>query len=82
MKTTTPIEPTAVYFAADLVRLFGFTRSTLKTARNRTGLRVGKRMGRHFVLGSWLLEWFAAGELPSRASAEPVHSGRRPTQGG
>lgn len=66
----------AVYYAADLAKLFGFTASTIRTARRKTGLRTGKRMGRSYVLGAWLLEWFAAGELP----VSPESSSRRPPE--
>jgi hypothetical protein len=58
------IHPRAIYYLADLSRLFGFRASTVRTARRSSGLRVGRRAGRVFVMGSWLLEWFQSGELP------------------
>jgi hypothetical protein len=57
------IDPRAVY---DLQT----ARSTLRLAKATLGreirlgrLRVSKRAGKYFILGSWLLEWITAGEV-------------------
>ena len=64
-RTNVPvIDPRAV-FTIDQAR------STLVLAKNclprekRLGrLRVAKRAGKYLIMGQWLLEWIAAGELP------------------
>jgi hypothetical protein len=66
-KVKTPvIDPRAVFTVEQ-------ARSTLQLAKNclpreiRLGrLRVAKRAGKYLILGSWLLEWIEAGELPRR----------------
>jgi hypothetical protein len=60
------IQPNAVYSLDQ-------ARHTLRLAKNclpreiRLGrLRVAKRAGKYLILGEWLLQWIAAGELPRR----------------
>ncbi len=57
------IHPTAVYSLADAARLLGLRKNCLPREVRLGRLRVSKRAGRYFVLGQWLLEWVAGGEL-------------------
>jgi hypothetical protein len=57
------VEPLAVYFAADLAGL-GFKVTTIRSEKRAGRLRVGRRLGRNFVLGEWLIEWLREAELP------------------
>jgi hypothetical protein len=60
------VKPLAVYYLRDL-ETFGLKKSSVRREYRMGRLRLGKRLGRAYVLGSWLTEWFAGGELPARA---------------
>jgi hypothetical protein len=82
--TVPVIHPQSVFGIED-------ARATLRLAKNclpreiRLGrLRVSKRAGRYLILGQWLLEWIAAGELPRRkpATAARVNGTTTEPEGG
>jgi hypothetical protein len=63
------------------------TTSTVRREVREGRLRVSKRAGRYYLLGAWLLEWIAAGELPHRQreakAASPAElAGRRNSRPG
>jgi hypothetical protein len=60
-------------------------RATLQLAKNclpreiRLGrLRVAKRAGKYLILGEWLLQWVASGELPRRRSQSQSEANSAP----
>jgi hypothetical protein len=58
------ISPDAV-FTTDAVRtLLGLKQSSLRREIRQGRLQVSKRCGRYFFLGSQLLQWLRAGEVP------------------
>jgi len=60
------ILPGSVFTLASLTEQLGLKRGTLpREIRNRR-LRAAKRAGRYFVLGEWVLEWLAGGEVKRR----------------
>jgi hypothetical protein len=63
------VNPLGVYYLADLER-FGLKKSSVRREYRMGRLRLGKRLGKVYVLGSWLAEWFAGGELPPRVRRE------------
>lgn len=65
--STSPPDPpvipaNAVYSLPQAARLLGLKANCLPREVRLRRLRVAKRAGRYFVLGSWLLEWLAGGE--------------------
>jgi hypothetical protein len=56
------IEATAVYTLATATAALGLPKSSLSREIRQGRLRVSKRAGRYFILGSWLLEWLEGGE--------------------
>ena len=68
------VQPTAVYSLDDARRLLRLKKNCLPREVRLGRLRVSKGAGRYFVLGQWLLDWVAAGELtrPARKSADPT----------
>jgi hypothetical protein len=46
--------------------------STIRREVKAGRLRVSKRAGRYYLLGSWILEWLAGGELPRRKGGQAV----------
>src|SRR6476660_1552249 len=76
------IMPTAVYTAEQVRRLLGLAKSTLSTEIARGRLRVSRGAGRYWCLGSWLLEWIASGEKPSRRGANRVSPADSPAKEG
>jgi hypothetical protein len=60
------IHPAAVY-SQEAVRLaLGLKTATLQREIRLGRLRVAKRAGRYYILGSWLLEWVEKGEVQRR----------------
>ena len=60
------IHPSAVY-SQEAVRLsLGLKTATLQREIRLGRLRVAKRAGRYYILGSWLLEWVEKGEVQRR----------------
>jgi hypothetical protein len=67
-KIALPIDPARIYYVKDL-RPFSLPDArAVRHEHHHNGLRIGKRRGRLFVLGAWLLKWFEAGELSRRES--------------
>jgi hypothetical protein len=58
-----------VYLVETFQRIFHLRSSTLRRELREGRLRVSKRAGRYFILGSWILEWLEAGELKPRKKA-------------
>lgn len=73
------IAPTAVYSAAEARAALRLTASTIRREVREGRLRIAKRAGKYYLLGSWLLEWLAEGEVvrrqrpAARAPAELPH---------
>jgi len=44
------------------------TASTIRREVREGRLRVSKRCGRYYLLGEWLLEWIAGGEVKRRVT--------------
>jgi hypothetical protein len=63
----TVIEPHAVLFVDDAIRILRLKLSTVRREVRQGRLRISKRAGRYYMLGEWILEWLRAGELPRRA---------------
>jgi hypothetical protein len=67
------IVPDAAYTLAQAQELLGLKKNSLPREVRLGRLRVAKRSGRYFVLGSWLLAWLEAGEvMPRRAQPAAV----------
>src|SRR4051794_17537461 len=64
-KHVTPhvIHPTAVYTVAAAQEALGLRDSTVRREVREGRLRISKRAGKHYLLGSWLLDWIEAGEV-------------------
>jgi hypothetical protein len=60
----------AVYSLEAARAALGLARATLRREIRLGRLRVAKRAGRYYLLGSWLLEWLRQGEArrPGRHS--------------
>ncbi len=67
------IDPNAVFRLDELRAVLGLPRTTLKREVRAGRLRVTRRAGCYWVLGSWLLEYFESGPGPSG------HAGRLKT---
>jgi hypothetical protein len=63
------IAPNAVYTIAAATRALGLRKNSLPREIRAGRLRVSKRCGHYFVLGSWLLVWLGPGAFRSR----PIH---------
>jgi len=73
------VEPNGVYNAPQVRQLLGLAKSTLSTEIARGRLRVSRRAGRYWFLGSWILEWLAGGERQrSTRPAKTSHNGTSP----
>ena len=55
------IQRDAVYTAIHAQAALGLKRSTLSREFREGRLRVARRAGRRYILGSWLLAWIEAG---------------------
>jgi hypothetical protein len=55
------VDPRAVYFREHL-RPFGLEIRGIRRERRLGRLRIGRRCGRIYILGEWLIEWLRAGE--------------------
>ncbi len=64
------IEPRGVYRPADLVRGLGLAKTTISREIRRGRLRVTRRGGKYFVMGTWAIQWLEAGEVHRRERAE------------
>jgi hypothetical protein len=57
-----------VYRLGAVQEALGLRRTTLPREIRAGRLRAAKRAGRIFILGEWILEWIAAGEVRLRQS--------------
>ena len=64
------IHETSIYTAAQVQQLLGLRKSTLGREIREHGLRVIKRCGKYFFLGSDLLDWLERGRLRPTATTE------------
>jgi hypothetical protein len=58
------IDPNAVFTLPGARAALRLAKSTFRREVREGRLRVSSRAGRRWLLGSWLLEWIAGGELP------------------
>lgn len=68
MKDAPIIIPTAVYTSETLKSVLGLRASTIAREIRLGRLQVSRRAGRYYVLGSWVLAWLVAGQVPVKAS--------------
>lgn len=61
------IQSQAVYDREAARIALGLTKTTLARELRLGRLRCSKRAGRYYILGDWLLEWLANGEVSRRA---------------
>lgn len=67
------IVPTAIYDLVAATTAIGLSRTALKREIKLRRLRVSRRAGRYFFVGSWLLQWIEAGEvIRQRATTDSV----------
>jgi hypothetical protein len=66
------LNPLAVFTFAQARQALALPRSTLAREVRLRRLRVAKRAGKYWILGSWLLQWIEAGELHRRAGDPPL----------
>ncbi len=71
------IYPTAVYSAEEARRALRLRESTIRREVREGRLRVARRAGRHFILGSWLLRW-----LRTAPGARATHHALGPDDAG
>jgi hypothetical protein len=57
------IGPTAVYLLPEVITIFRLRKSTIRRELREGRLRVCKRAGRYYFLGSQLLDWLRGGEV-------------------
>jgi hypothetical protein len=57
------IDPNGVYLPETVRKALKLRASSIRREVREGRLRVAKRCGRHYLLGTWILEWLAAGEL-------------------
>lgn len=60
------IDPNAVFLVDDARRLLRLRASTIRREVREGRLRIAKRAGRYYILGTWLLQWITEGELRRR----------------
>jgi hypothetical protein len=60
----------------------GLARGCLPREIRLRRLRASKRAGRYFILGAWLLEWIAGGELRRHGKTSPFACEASATQNG
>jgi hypothetical protein len=68
------IHPDSVLSVEQAQHLLGLKRSTVRREVRESRLKISKRAGKHFLLGSQLLDWLRAGELPRRGG-RPASNG-------
>lgn len=72
MKAAHIIDPRCVYDLAIATTILGLKPSCLKLEARIGRLRVARRGGKYYILGSWLLQWLKAGEA---ARSQPEANG-------
>jgi hypothetical protein len=63
MKEPHVVHPCAVYTVESLRAVLGLTKSTIGREVRLGRLRVTKRAGKYFLIGSWILAWLRSGEV-------------------
>jgi hypothetical protein len=64
------VEINAVYSIEAAQVALGLRRTSLRREARAGRLRVSKRAGKYYILGTWLLEWLAVGEhRPTKPAA-------------
>jgi hypothetical protein len=61
------IHPTAIYLPEDAREALRLSKNCLAREVRLGRLRVSKRGGRYYFLGSWLLQWIEDGEIAPRS---------------
>jgi hypothetical protein len=64
------INPNDVFTVQGAQAALKLTRSTIGREVREGRLRIARRAGRYYLLGAWLLQWLAEGELPRRRPAQ------------
>jgi hypothetical protein len=64
------IQSQAVYDREAARIALGLTKTTLARELRLGRLRCSKRAGRYYILGEWLLQWLASGEVNRRRALE------------
>lgn len=69
-KVTSPavIQPNGVYRPRDLEALLGVPLKGVRRAVRHDGLKRAKRGNKYYILGQWILDWIAAGEIKGGVS--------------
>jgi hypothetical protein len=57
------IDPNGIYFLDQAQSILRLRKSTIRREHREGRLRIARRAGRIIILGRWLLEWVAAGEV-------------------
>jgi hypothetical protein len=63
------IHPLDVYTLPQLRQALGLTKTTIAREIQLKRLRVTRRAGRYFFLGSWVSQWLREGELGTKKRA-------------
>jgi len=71
------IRSTAIYSLELATKTLCLAKNCLPREIRLGRLRVAKRGGKYMILGAWLLEWIAAGEL-ARRGTEAAGDANRP----
>lgn len=74
MKAPHVIDTAGVYDLALATSLLGLSKSCLKGEARNHRLRVARRGGKYYVIGSWLLEWLKKGEVGRHKSDTNGHA--------
>jgi hypothetical protein len=72
------IHPDMVFTRESFLRTFGLRQSSLRREVREGRLKVQKRCGKYFILGSEVLNWLRGGDYRSREQAADLHPRRRP----
>jgi hypothetical protein len=76
---TVHIRKWEVFTLASLRERLGLRKNTLTRELRLKRLRYSKRSGKVFILGSWVRDWIASGEVVrTPAAAEPTSNGKAP----
>jgi hypothetical protein len=68
----TVFEPHAIFSLEQVQKGLGLKKSTVSREVRMGRLRVARRGGKYFFLGSWITSWIEKGELPVRMPGTPV----------
>jgi hypothetical protein len=71
VKTPFVIFPEGVYTPAIVTERLGLAKGTMPREIRLRRLRVSKRGGRYYLLGSWVLDWLRGGEVRRARNTAP-----------